>query len=91
MSGSIAEVEIQGDDHSILGIRFDENLAIRKLLQAFIPEVNRVMALVAKPFADAHIDARIDEKPHQTRMTSSLASHAAYSMASRTSSSLRSG
>jgi hypothetical protein len=80
-SCNLAEIQVEGDDRSILGDGFVENLAVREPLQPLVTQVCRVMPLAAQPVRDADIHAHIDEKPHSRPYavcTSSSVSHAAY-------------
>jgi len=79
----LAEIEIEGDDGPPLRGGLDEYLAIGKRLKTLFPKVNGIRTLRAQPVCYADIDTHVDEKPLRVydAMTSSSASHAAYSNA----------
>src|ERR1043165_4678443 len=84
-----AEIEVDGDDDSLLGVSFGEDLLVRQSLKMFVAQMDRVVSPLSQPPVD--VDAGVNEKTHQPLWTSSRVSHAAYSTAARTSSSPRSG
>lgn len=89
----LAEVEIEGDEGAVLVCGLAENIAVSEPLQALLAEVYGVATLRSQPLCYTNVDTHVDEKTLAVydAMTSSSASHAAYSSACCTSAASTSG
>ena len=93
-SGDFAKVKIESQNHAVLRHCLGKNFAVGRAVQSFIPEVLRIVRLLAKPLRYSHVHSHVGEESHTSLYeicTCSWVSHAAYSIACWMSSRSRSG